>query len=139
MKKLATATLVALAVAGTTVTAAFASSHGAMPAGLSLWDQMVWEVEHYALHMQLTLEAILAWFVSPQLGWDLLDSQALCAEQGRMTEHLFDTGMHALETFFSTVVIMAWIGVQVGVQAAAGALNVLFKRIDNYVRATAAV
>jgi hypothetical protein len=133
MKKLATATLVALAVASATVSAAFASSHGAMPAGLSLWDQMVWEVEHYALHMQLTFEAILAWFVSPQLGWDLLNSQTLCADQGRMTEHLFDTGMHALETFFSTVIIMAWVGVEV----AARALNVVFKRIDNYVRATA--
>jgi len=135
MKKLATATLVALAVAGVTVSAAFASSHGAMPAGLSLWDQMVWEVEHYALHMQLTLEAILAWFVSPQLGWDLLNSQTLCADQGRMTEHLFDTGMHALETFFSTAIIIAWAGIDV----AARALNIVFKRIDNYVRATATV
>jgi hypothetical protein len=133
MKKLATATLVALAVGGATVSAAFASSHGAMPAGLSLWDQMIWEVEHYALHMQLTFEAILAWFVSPQLGWDLLNSQTLCADQGGMTEHLFDTGMHALETFFSTVIIMAWVGVTV----AAKALNVVFKRLDNYVRATA--
>jgi hypothetical protein len=133
MKKLATATLVALAVAGTTVTAAFASSHGAMPAGLSLWDQMVWEVEHYALHMQLTFEAILAWFVSPQLGWDLLNSQTLCADQGRVTEHLFDTGMHALETFFSTVIIMVWVGVEVATRALSG----VFKRIDNDVRATA--
>jgi hypothetical protein len=133
MKKLATATLVALAVAGATVSSAFASSHGAMPAGLSLWDQMVWEVEHYALHMQLTFEAILASFVSPQLGWDLLNSQTLCADQGRMTEHIFDTGMHALEAFFSTVIIMAWVGVKV----AARALNVVFKRIDNSIRATA--
>jgi hypothetical protein len=134
MRKLATATLVALAVAGATVSAAFASSHGAMPAGLSLWDQMVWEVEHYVFHMYLTFEAILAWFVSPQLGWDLLNSQTLCAEQGRMTEHLFDTGMHALETFSSTVIIMAWIGVEV----VARALNVLIQRVDNYVHATAA-
>jgi hypothetical protein len=67
MKKLATATLVALVVIGTAVPA-FASSHGAMPAGLSLWDQMVWEVEHYAIHMQLTFEAIRVWFISPQLG-----------------------------------------------------------------------
>jgi hypothetical protein len=80
------------------------------PASLSVWDQMVWEVEHYALHMQLTFEAILTWFVSPQLGWHLLNSQTLCADQGRMTEHLFDTGMHALETFFLTIVVMAWVG-----------------------------
>lgn len=133
MKKLATAMLVALTVTGATVSAAFASSHGEMLAGLSLSDQIVWEVEHYALHMQLTFQAILTWFVSPQLGWDLLNSQTLCAEQGRMTQHLFDTGMHALETFFSTVIIVAWVGVEV----AARALNVLFKSIDNHVRAPA--
>jgi hypothetical protein len=103
-------------------------------AALSLWDQMVWEVEHYALHMQLTFEAILAWFLSPHLGWDLLNSQTLCAEQGRMTGHLFDTGMHALETFFSTVIILAWVGLEVATRA----LNVLFKRIGHRVCATAA-
>jgi hypothetical protein len=133
MKKLAMATLAALAVTAATVSAAFASSHGAMPYGLSLWDQMVWEVQHYTLHMQLTFEAIRTWFVSPQLGWDLLNSQTLCAEQGRMTEHLFDTGKHALETFFSTVIVLAWMGVGV----AARVLNVLSKRIVHRVRATA--
>jgi hypothetical protein len=134
MRNLATAALAALVITGVTVSAAFASSHGAMPSGLSLWDQMVWEVEHYVLHMQLTFEAIRTWLVFPQLGWDLLNSQTLCAEQGRMTEHLFDTGMHALETFFSTVIIVTWVGVEV----AARTLDVLFKRIDHRVRATVA-
>jgi hypothetical protein len=133
MKKLATATLVALAVIAATVPA-FASSHGAMPAHLSLWDQMVWEVVHYAIHMQLTFEAIRVWFVSPQLGWALLDSQTLCAEQGRMTEHFFDTGMHAIETFLSTLGVLVWMGAVV----AARALNSLFNRIGHRSLPTAA-
>jgi hypothetical protein len=134
MMKLATATIAALVVTAMTASAAFASSHGAMPSGLSLWDQMAWEVEHYALHMQLTLEAIRTWFVSPQFGWDMLDSQTLCAEQGRITGHLFDTGTHALETFFSTLVILTWTGVAV----AAKAMNVLSNATGRRRRATAA-
>lgn len=131
MRRFVTAVCVAGAMLLVSVPAAFASSHGAMPAGLSLWDQASWEVQHYLIHMQMTFEAIRAWFVSPELGWALLNDQTLCATQGHLTEHLFDTGMHALVSFFSTLVVLAW----VGVEAASHVLNFIFRKVE--VRSTA--
>lgn len=133
MKRLSTAVLIASAVLLTTVSAAFASDHGSMPSDLSLWDQAVWEVQHYAIHMQMTFDGIRTWFASREVGWMLLDNQALCAEQGRLTAHLFDTGMHALISFFSTLIVLAWIGIEV----AARVLAFLFRKTLCRVLATA--
>ena len=123
MRRFGTAVLLAGAVLLASVGVASASSHGAMPAGLSFTDMVVWEVQHYAIHMQLTAQAIQTWFVSPQLGWDLLDGQSLCSSQGRLTELLFDTGTHALESFFSTIIVLAWIGIEIAARILAFLAN----------------
>jgi len=83
-----------------------------MPSDLSLWQTIKWQVDDFATHMSLTFEAIKLMFVSPSLGWDMLDG-ALCGDKTHWAHALFDTASHALESFFSTVVILAWIGIEV--------------------------
>ncbi len=113
MRRFGTAVLLAGAVLLASAGLANASSHGAMPPNLGFIDMMVWEIQHYTIHMQMTFEGIRTWFVSRELGWMLIDNQSLCAEQGRLTAHLFDTGMHALMSFFSTAIVLLWIGIEV--------------------------
>jgi len=112
MKRLMTAALVAGAVLLATASAAFASSHGAAPAGLNLWDTVKWQFDDFAAHMSLTFEGIKLMFVSPSLGWSMLDN-AICGDESHWAHLLFDSADHALESFFSTVLILAWIGVEV--------------------------
>ena len=90
-----------------------ASSHGGMPASLSFLQIVQWELVHFAIHLQLTLEAIcMIWLVSPSYGWDLLVDQSRCAELGNLTSHLFDTVIHALMTSFDSILVAAWVAVE---------------------------
>jgi hypothetical protein len=112
MRRFGTAVLLTGAVLLATAGVANASSHGGMPADLSLWQIIKWQLDDFIVHMGLTLEAIKLMFVSPPLGWAMLDG-ALCGDKTHWAHALFDTADHALESFFSTVVILAWIGIEV--------------------------
>ncbi len=87
---------------------ASASSHGAMPYGASFADLVVWELQHFALHLTLTLQAIQVMFVSPALGWAMLGDQAMCAGLGFVTAFLFKSAPLALLTFMVSVAAAAF-------------------------------
>lgn len=132
MRRFGTAVLLAGAVLLASVGIASASSHGAMPTDLSLWQIIMWQIDDFAAHMILTFEAIKLMLVSPSLGWAMLDG-AMCGDKTHWAHALFDTADHALESFFSTVVVLAWIGVEV----ASRVLNFLFRQTWHRARATA--
>jgi len=112
IKRFGLAALIAGALMLATTVAASASSHGAMPAGLNFVQKANWEIEHYVIHMTLTYQAIQAGISSPKLGWFLLNAQTLCARQGDLTSHLFDTAEHALGTFIDSLLLALLIGVE---------------------------
>ena len=113
MRRFATSAFIASALLLVTAGVASASSHGAMPAGLSFLQVMQWELEHFGLHLQMIYQAIQTMFVSPSLGWDMLSDQSLCADQGNLTSHLFDTALHALMTFLDSTLVAVWVLVEV--------------------------
>lgn len=113
MRRFGTAALLAGAVLLASAGIAQASSHGAMPSNLGFVDAVLWEFQHFGMHMSMTFQAIQVWVVSPEAGWSLLDGQALCADQGQLTGHLFDTGMHALLSFATVALLGTWIGIEV--------------------------
>lgn len=92
---------------------AFASSHGAMPAGISLVEMVLWEIQHFALHMLLTFQALELMFVSPSLGLAMLGEQTLCASASPLVGALFGTAPAALVTFAITIMalaaLLAWV------------------------------
>ncbi len=116
MRRFVNAAFVVGAMLLTTATAALASSHRAMPAGMSFGDQIAWEIQHYLIHMQLTFEAIRIWLVSPELGWALLGDQTICATLSPLVGVLFSSALGALVTFVATIVfgvmLFAWLALQ---------------------------
>jgi len=83
---------------------AFASSHSA-PAEMTFLGMVLWEVEHFMIHMNLTASAIFAGFTSPAFAWAMLGSQTLCATLSPIVGILFATAWSALLTF--ALVILA--------------------------------
>jgi len=113
MRRLRAAVLLAGAVLLATTGVASATSHGDIPAGLSFANTAVWEIQHFAIHMSLALQAMQTWFVSPGLGWALLGEQALCASITPFTGLLFGSAWGALATFLLTttlgVMLTVWL------------------------------
>jgi hypothetical protein len=132
MRRFAVTTLIAGAVLFATAGIASASSHGGMPADLSLWQTIKWQFDDFAAHISLTFEAIKLMLVSPSLGWAMLDG-ALCGDKTHWAHALFDTADHALESFFSTVIILAWIGVEI----ASRVFDFPFRKMQHRARAAA--
>jgi hypothetical protein len=79
------------------VVEAHASSHGAMPQGLSLWQMVVFQATDFATHVSLALDGVRLMLVSPSLGWTMLDG-ALCGDKTHLAHFVFDSATHALET-----------------------------------------
>ncbi len=77
---------------------AFASSHGAMPQDLTFFGMVLWEIEHFEIHMGLTSDALQMMLVSPELGLTLLSDQALCAPVTPVTAVLFGNAPTAITT-----------------------------------------
>ncbi|MBP7805126.1 MAG: hypothetical protein KA052_02835 [Candidatus Pacebacteria bacterium] len=85
---------------------AYASSHGAAPAELSFIGMVLWEIEHFMIHMNLTWQALLMVPSSPQFGWALLGDQTLCASMSPLVGVLFGSAWSALATFALTILAM---------------------------------
>ena len=56
MRRFGVTTLLASAVLLATAGVASASSHGGMPADLSLWQIIKWQLDDFAAHISLTFE-----------------------------------------------------------------------------------
>ena len=99
--------MMALAVVPAT---AFASAHGGAPAGASLFGLMLFEIEHFFMHMGFTFDAIVLMlsgqFAAGMLELDLLANT--CAQLSPMVGVLFGHPLLALATFFATLAIAAY-------------------------------
>lgn len=113
MKRLGITTLIAGVVLIATAGIASASSHGGAPVGTSLVGMMLFEIEHFVIHTQLTFQALLLCLVSPSLGWAMLGDQTLCASVTPLVGLLFGSAWGALATFALTVIVatlfLAWL------------------------------
>jgi hypothetical protein len=118
MRRSGTTVLLTAIILLATASLANASSHGGMPSDLSLWQTIRWQFDDFAAHMSMTFEAIRLMLVSPSLGWSMLDG-AICGDKTHWAHALFDTADHALENFFSIVMILAWVGIEVAARIVA--------------------
>ncbi len=81
---------------------AFASSHSA-PVDPTFLGRMLWEVQHFTIHMSLTASAIFTTATSPAFGWAMLGSQTLCASMSPIVGFLFGSAWSALLTFMLAI------------------------------------
>lgn len=107
LKKFSTALLLVGAVLFVSTGVASASSHGAMPAGLSVIEMLNWEFQHFMLHMSLTYQALQLMSASPSLGWAMLSDQTLCAAISPLVSVLFGSAGAAAVTFVTVLFTLA--------------------------------
>lgn len=86
---------------------ASATSHGGAPASMSLVAMLMFEIEHFIIHMGLTMQALLLCILSPSYGWTMLGDQTLCASVTPLVGLLFGSAAGALATFVLTIVAAA--------------------------------
>jgi len=84
-----------------------AGGHNA-PAELSFIGMVLWEVEHFMIHMGLTWQALATMPTSMQFGLALLEDQATCASMSPVVGMLFSSAWSALLVFLATVSGFLW-------------------------------
>jgi hypothetical protein len=82
---------------------AFASSHGA-PVPSDFIGIVAWEIQHFMIHMGLTLQAFAMLPASTELGWTALDGQTDCASMSFIAGLLFSSAWSAIATFMAVLV-----------------------------------
>lgn len=104
MKRIGIVLLTAGMTLAALATSASASSHGA-PVFRSLFGRVLFEFEHFLIHIQLTTDALLLMFAAPSLGWTMLTAQTLCANVTPFVGLLFGTAGGAVVSFAVTVLL----------------------------------
>ena len=99
------ATLTLLGVSGP----AFASFHNGAPAGTSILGHIMFEVQHFIMHMQMVGDAIIMAFVSPQTALMMLETSTICSSLSPMVSVLFATPVMSLLTFLATLALTAFL------------------------------
>lgn len=98
-------TVAALALVGMSG-AALASAHGGAPAGATLFGRMWFEVQHFFIHMAMTLDAVVTMVTTnTATGWFMLEASVICASLSPLVSVLFATPAVALLTFFLSVAL----------------------------------
>lgn len=90
--------------------AAQATSHVRDPiADAGLIGAVLYEFEHFVMHLKFTLHALMLCFVSPELGVAMLADQTLCATVTPLTGFLFGGALMSVVTFLVTIALVAFV------------------------------
>ena len=104
---------------GLIATPALASSHGSISPDASFLDRVIFEIEHFVIHLQLTSHAVAVMLTSPSTGWVLLGNQTVCAGATPLVASLFSTAFTALLSY----VLFVWICFSLTVLSAVRAIT----------------